>query len=81
MPNICHRLANCSNVQGSYSCHCIAGFSGDGNLSCYGKTSFKFRKGEAMGTRKIMKLNKCSEKIGCIFPSLKNPTLYCLVAM
>ena len=34
--NICHQYANCSNVLGSYVCHCTAGFSGDGKLNCDG---------------------------------------------
>ncbi len=52
VPGICHRLANCSNVQGSYSCHCITGFSGDGRLSCDGKTSFNFVKAKQCAPKK-----------------------------
>jgi hypothetical protein len=34
--NICHQFATCSNVAGSYSCHCRTGFSGNGDLTCDG---------------------------------------------
>ena len=28
--------ANCTDTEGSYTCHCMAGFSGDG-VNCFGK--------------------------------------------
>ena len=28
----CHENANCSNTDGSYECHCSAGYTGDGTV-------------------------------------------------
>ena len=36
--NICHMNADCSNLPGSYSCSCSAGYTGTG-FSCTGKTA------------------------------------------
>ena len=32
----CHSNANCSNTFGSFSCECLAGYSGDG-MTCKGE--------------------------------------------
>lgn len=34
----CHPRAQCVNVHGSYACTCVAGYQGDGQLSCSGKS-------------------------------------------
>ena len=34
----CHLRAQCVNVHGSYACTCVAGYQGDGQLSCSGKS-------------------------------------------
>ena len=36
--NDCHPNANCANTIGSYTCHCLPGYIGDGIL-CRGETS------------------------------------------
>ena len=33
---MCHSLANCSNIPGSYNCTCNPGYSGDGFTDCTG---------------------------------------------
>ncbi|CAB4038658.1 latent-transforming growth factor beta-binding 4-like isoform X1, partial [Paramuricea clavata] len=33
-PDICHQNANCTNTEGSYSCQCLKGYTGDGKLNC-----------------------------------------------
>ena len=33
--NNCHANAECTNTQGSFSCACVAGYSGDG-VNCQG---------------------------------------------
>lgn len=38
--NICHQNANCTNNEGSYSCKCLQGYSGDGILNCSGKLCY-----------------------------------------
>ena len=38
IPKVCHPQANCSNVPGSFSCQCKAGFSGNGT-NCTGKVT------------------------------------------
>ena len=35
-PSLCHSNANCSNTDGSYSCLCLTGYSGDGRVDCIG---------------------------------------------
>ena len=35
-PSICHQNANCTNTNGSYSCQCLTGYSGDGKVDCAG---------------------------------------------
>ena len=35
-PSVCHQNANCTNTNGSYSCQCLTGYNGDGNLDCAG---------------------------------------------
>ena len=35
-PDICHQNANCINTEGSYSCQCLKGYTGDGKLNCSG---------------------------------------------
>ena len=35
-PSVCHPNATCEDNEGSYSCHCEDGFSGDGNFNCRG---------------------------------------------
>ena len=35
-PSVCHRLAKCSNTEGSFSCQCDIGFTGDGIVNCTG---------------------------------------------
>jgi hypothetical protein len=37
-PDICHQNANCTNTEGSYSCQCLKGYTGDGKLNCSGIT-------------------------------------------
>jgi hypothetical protein len=37
-PDICHQNANCTNTEGSYSCQCLKGYTGDGKLNCSGTT-------------------------------------------
>ena len=32
----CHRLADCRNEVGTYSCHCKSGYKGDGKTNCEG---------------------------------------------
>ena len=39
--NPCHVNANCTNIEGSYTCKCNSGFSGDGTLTCSGKEQEK----------------------------------------
>lgn len=34
--NICHPNATCKNIIGSYECHCLSGFDGDGFNNCTG---------------------------------------------
>ena len=34
--NMCHQEANCTNTDGSYTCTCNSGYTGDG-LECSGK--------------------------------------------
>lgn len=34
----CHPRAQCVNAYGSYACTCVAGYQGDGLLSCSGKS-------------------------------------------
>ena len=36
LPSLCHENANCTNANGSYSCQCLTGYSGDGNVDCTG---------------------------------------------
>ena len=36
LPSFCHRNANCTNANGSYSCQCLTGYSGDGKVDCTG---------------------------------------------
>ena len=33
---MCHPLANCSNIPGSYNCTCNPGYPGDGFINCTG---------------------------------------------
>ena len=35
-PSLCHQNANCTNTDGSYSCLCLTGYSGDGRVDCSG---------------------------------------------
>ena len=35
-PEVCHHYANCTNIDGSYSCQCAKGFSGNGKVNCTG---------------------------------------------
>ena len=41
----CHNQADCHNVDGSYTCMCEDGFSGDGYLNCEGALSCKYWEG------------------------------------
>lgn len=34
--NVCHPNAKCDNTIGSFECHCISGYTGDG-CNCTGK--------------------------------------------
>ena len=36
LPSLCHENANCTNANGSYSCQCLTGYSGDGKVDCTG---------------------------------------------
>ncbi|CAB4002963.1 wall-associated receptor kinase-like 16, partial [Paramuricea clavata] len=33
-PSVCHSLAKCSDTEGSFSCQCDSGFTGDGIVNC-----------------------------------------------
>ena len=35
-PFVCHQHAVCKNSNGSYSCQCSLGYSGDGKINCTG---------------------------------------------
>ena len=35
-PKVCHQNANCTNTDGSYTCQCVKGYSGDGKVNCTG---------------------------------------------
>ena len=36
LSSLCHQNANCINANGSYSCQCLTGYSGDGKVDCTG---------------------------------------------
>ncbi len=38
VPSVCHKNASCTNSEGSYSCQCKSGYSGDGKINCTGIT-------------------------------------------
>ena len=38
----CDANAGCTNSDGSYTCSCLSGYSGDGAY-CYGRISFKLK--------------------------------------
>ena len=40
VPSVCHQNATCTNSEGSYSCQCGNGYSGDGKINCTGKLPF-----------------------------------------
>ena len=40
--HMCHENATCSNTNGSYTCHCISGWSGDG-INCTSEVVGYFR--------------------------------------
>ena len=57
--NLCDDYAFCSNIKGSYSCHCKQGFVGDGfNCTC-------------KKTKKQFMLTLCCTSIMCLLFSLK----------
>ena len=35
-PSVCHPLAKCSNTEGSFSCQCGVGYTGNGFVNCTG---------------------------------------------
>ena len=35
-PGVCDINANCTNTEGSYSCECLKGYTGDGEHNCSG---------------------------------------------
>lgn len=36
-PSVCRSLAKCSNIEGSFSCQCKIGYTGNGIVNCTGK--------------------------------------------
>ena len=41
---VCHSMATCSNIRGSFSCQCKKGYTGDGKINCTGMVHFPLSK-------------------------------------